>query len=390
MTISSHIINERRSYIMSPKKKTKFYKRLFKNQIFISVISELVFAILIFLVGQISGFLSLPSRVTQLEENVENLTLNSTPSETIQTAPVINNYYGYESYEPIEAGILKVSSGSVEPPYLLAPPSWEINDTIIENKKTKEKITAGELINKKIFLPYKDGNQEIYFYGQFDDNNQWDKDCIINVYQDNILISIMEAQYDSGTLLQYKQVSKSSTKNQTEIWMVCDKVRKKDENKEYNTGETWNYIYREYKKNFLCEDATIKDIKDVNEFEEYLKEISWLEGYYYGNTSDGFYNDDTGNSYMIKYFEDGTVRTLYYGNFANGVFDDDTGDAWYITRGKNTHYMYYKGFYEKGETSNNPGHIFEDPPLSIERIYEILEDNHCNLTLKWSDSDIKE
>ncbi len=386
MEVCSCIINERRTHAMSSNRK-KAIKKFFKNQIVISVISEIVFTILIFLVGQISGFLSLPSRVTALEKKVDNLTLNSTPSETIQNAPVINNYYGFKS---IDAGILKVSTESIEIPYLLAPPSWETDDTIVENTETKEKITAGELINTKIFLPYKEGNQEIYFYGQFNDSNQWDGDCTINVYEDDILMSIMEAQYDNGMLLRYKQVAKSTTRNETEIWRVCDKTRKRNKNKEYSTGETWNYIYKEYKKNFRYEEAMSNDIKYIFDFENFLAENSWLEGYYYGNTSDGYYNDDTGNAYMIKYFDDGTVRTLYYGNFVKGEFHDKTGNAWYITKEKDTDYMYYKGYYKNGHPENNPGHTFKSPPLSLEQIYEILDENHCDLILRWYNSDIKD
>ena len=388
MEICSCIPNERRLLTMSAKKKNKTLKKLFKNPIVISVISDAVFAMLIFIVGQISGFLTLPSRVESLEKSVKELSENSAPSETIQNAPVINNYYKY-GLKLIDQGKIKVSTESVEMPYLLSPPPWETDDTIAENTETGEKITAGQLVNQKIFLPYKDGNQENYFYGQFDDNNQWDGNCIINVYQDDILISIMEAQYDNGELLHYKQAVKSITRNKDVIWRVCDKERKKDEKKEYNTGETWNYIYKEYIKDFVYDDATINDIKYIYEFEKYLKENSWLEGYYYGNTSDGFYNDETENAYMIKYFEDGTVRTLYCGNFVNGEFEDNTGNAWYITKGKNTDYMYYKGYYKNGITQNNPGHIFEDPPLSLDRIRELLEENNCDLDLNWYNPDIQ-
>lgn len=53
---------------------------------------------------------------------------------------------------------------------------------------------------------------------------------------------------------------------------------------------------------------------------------STIEGYYNGYTSNALYNDDNG-AYMVKYFNDETVRMLYMGKVKDGNLNDNTGDA---------------------------------------------------------------
>lgn len=391
MEICGYMLNERRDFEMpnkKVKKKKKTIKKVFNNAIVVSVTSEVVFAILVSIVGWVSGFLSLPSRVSDLEKQMAELTNDSDNSQTNPNTPIINN--NIINLRPIEEGKIDITEGSGELPYLLSAPQWNSEDIIAEDIQTGEKLTAGQLVNEKIFLPYKNGNQETYFYGQFNDNNQWDGICIFNIYEEDVLVSIMEAEYDNGNFKKYKQVIESETIKGIKVWSVA----KKEKKEEYNTGETWNYIYTEIIRDFTFEEASFKNIKNVNEVEESLKNSSNtpLEGYYCGNTSNGYYNHDTSKenvpACMIKYFPDGIVRTLYYGGFKDGNFEDKTGNAWYITRASDTDYMYYNGFYEKGSTKNNPECIFEEPPLTRTRIEEILEEHNCDLKLNWDSPNI--
>ena len=120
----------------------------------------------------------------------------------------------------------------------------------------------------------------------------------------------------------------------------------------------------------------------VEDFRNNLTAVS--EGFYCGNTSNNYYNDETGNAYIIKYAKDGTVRTLYVGNFIDGAFNDLTGNAWYIVRDEelNTGYMYCKGKFENNDIVGNPTEKPENP-VSLERIKEILNDAHLDLDLNW-------
>lgn len=257
--------------------------------------------------------------------------------------------------------------------YSLETPTWELSDKIATDVTNGKEYTAKELINKKILLPYKSENQECFFYGQFNGNNHWNGNCIINIYENNNLISIMESTYDDGRLLAYKQVFESS-KADYDVWSFSDRVNYP----EYSTGKTWRYFkYEEYTKTFSFENVTPNDILNVNSFESFIID-NGIEEYYYGRTSDGLFNDSTGDAYMVKYFQNGITRLIYCGDFKNGLPNDYSNKAWHIVKGENTPYMYYKGHFEDNKKLNNLGFIFENN-LTLDRINELLEEN------KWKD-----
>lgn len=99
---------------------------------------------------------------------------------------------------------------------------------------------------------------------------------------------------------------------------------------------------------------------------------------------------------MIKYFENGAIRTFYSGNFKNGNFEDTTGNAWYITRDVHTPYMYYKGNFEMGHPTRNPGSHF-NYKITSPQIYFILNENNFDISkinpkipLVWDDIEIEQ
>lgn len=255
-------------------------------------------------------------------------------------------------------------------------------DLVITSSKL---LPLNELSGNTILIPNKENNREIYFLGQYNESGRWDGNCITNEYEDNMLESILEANYNDGNMISYKKIVKDANKSNQYFWNIAKRTCEDD----YNSGEILKYIYlKDYYKDFDINTVDIKDIMFFDEFENYIIANCSLEEYYNGNTSDGFYNDDTGNSYLIKFFEDGTVKMLYYGNFANGYPDDETGNAWYIVKNENTNYMYYKGYFKNGRTANNSGYYFQNN-LSIERINEILEENNFNKILQENDFDIE-
>lgn len=113
------------------------------------------------------------------------------------------------------------------------------------------------------------------------------------------------------------------------------------------------------------------DILNVDEFSAQI--TSTLEGYYCGEISDGQYNDDSGDAYFVKFFEDGTVRTLYVGNFKDGQFNDQTGNAWMIGKLEiGASYSFYQGPFKNSVSSKDPRYWEE--PISTDRIQEILKE----------------
>lgn len=266
--------------------------------------------------------------------------------------------------------VIPISSVQDVAIYSVEKPSWKSDDIIAINTQSGEQYTAKDLSNQKILLPYKQGNQECYFYGQYNENNQWDGDCVVNIYENNNLVSIMESKYKDGILLAYKQVFQAS-RNDYDVWSFSDRINYSD----YNEGKTWSYFKSsDYSKKFIYENVTVSDILYVNDFETIVKD-GGIEEYYYGRTSNGFFNDITGTAYLVKYFQNGFTRLIYCGHFKNGYPDDQTGNAWHIAKSENTTYMYYKGYFQKGKTTNNSDYIFENN-LTQEEIKQILNENH--------------
>lgn len=317
----------------------------------------------------------LPERIDNLEDRIialETNNLNGTEKDSNINIDININ----KKLRLLKNFTINTNNVSVELSCVLANPPWSSNDIIVKNEDNGEEYTGSQLANQKILLPYRTDNEEMYFYGQFNENNQWDGNCIINTYRDGNLIMIMEANYDNGNLLDYKQVIHFQTLDGIKVWSVSER-----ENKDgYTCGDSWNYIFEEeYKQNFEFDNVVVDNIIDIEKFKSTIN--TPLYGFYHGQTSNGYYNDTTGQAYYIKYFDNDTfgvdypvIQTLYQGNFVNGKFDDHTYNAWYITREDNTTYMYYKGCYENGEAFHTDSSKDEFINyLTHEQIEEILD-----------------
>lgn len=214
------------------------------------------------------------------------------------------------------------------------------------------KFSSEELSGLKVLLPYKDGAKNCYFYGQFNEKNQWDGNCIVNVYSNGVLELITDAEYVDGKVVSCKQIFSDYTSGNSEpIWVVSNRTVKQG----ISYGETWHF-FREgvFTEISEPENVSATEILSAETFKE--KITTNIEGYYKGTISDGWFNDTTGSAYMIKYFRNGMIKTLYVGDFRNGVFNDLTGDAWMI--GKKTEsqaaYSHYKGPFKDGIAIGGP------------------------------------
>lgn len=261
--------------------------------------------------------------------------------------------------------------------YRLSSPVWDNNEIIAIDSNTKEKYKASDLINTNILVPYEQDGNNVLFYGKYNELNHWDGNCIINVYRNDNLILVMDAVYEDGTLKNYDQVIPYNTKSGKTAWIVSQRSCIGSD----NFGKSWSYIRNdEYKKTFTDETVNNYDVITAERFKVSIG--NRLEGFYQGITSDGNYNDNTGNAYLIKYNDDGTVRTLYKGGFYKGQFSDSSGDAWYITKGEDTNYMYYKGNFKYGGPYHTKNGEFKND-LSLEMINEIIGDYSFESPISW-------
>lgn len=266
-------------------------------------------------------------------------------------------------------------------------------EVIAQNTENGREYTVDQLFNKKLLIPYMQDGKEVFFYGQFNEKEHWDGTCIFNIYgysedlDSNILETIMEAEYDDGVLISYRKVIRSTTTQNNNVWSIFyGEIIYKNGEVDYAKGETWNYFrVNEYLIGFDISNVNVKDIIYIDEFEKTLKNFSFIEGYYCGNISNGYYNDDTGNAYMIKYTEVGFIRTIYVGRFKNGLPDDQSGNAWQIVFDDYENVNRY--FYYKGKFSNNKrqGKVTIDDYVTQEEINKIINGMQFNCELNWYD-----
>lgn len=411
----------------------KFLKR---HQYIMGVATSLTATAIVEALGSMSVIRSIPERFISMEESVDLLTEKldgilkfdetmSTDLEDItsqiadlrtETNTKFDEYYDelselkdytINNIDELKQNIEKIDSRIFDLALKVSPTSSiensidQISDSVknekflnlalVENTEviavdslTQKTYKTEELINQKLLISYTEGeNQEIFFYGQYNKNNHWDGDCIINVYENDNLKLITEANYNDGEILNYKQVFTYTTTSNVDVWSISERERINDGENDYNNGDSWNYYkVGEYRKDFEIDQVMPINILSVDEVKNSM--TTHLEGYYHGNTKNGKYNDETGDAYLIKYFADGDIRTLYSGHFVDGKFNDTTNNAWYITKTEETDYMYYKGFFSEGVTGNNPDSYFENEIDNPERIKDILIENDFNLSL-WPD-----
>lgn len=336
---------------------------------------------LVIVVPVVLFFGGLGISVNQLTDKVEALS-----TEVASISDYIENDGGVKDQLGDINNKLDISSNKfnvTEETIVAALPKFSFVDNDIEITKTaafKEKITIGEDINEKqhrveelienpSVLTYEQDGRIVFFYGQLNSNYQWDKECIVNIYnKDGTLYSICVAQYSNGECLNYKTLLSQGN----DEWHYYDRICKQ----EYNEGISISYL------SSYNDIAVLSDIgeNDILKTEEFMKvQEKTLIQYYNGNTSDGRYNDSTGNAYHVKYDEDGTVLTLYVGRFVDGTYNDNTGNAWDIAYSKK-HDMYVcnTGKFKDGEAVKK-----SSKKLSQEDIDKIIDGYNFECELNW-------
>lgn len=343
------------------------------------VILSLVGAI-IYIVSTLTSYgdqiIQLNNEVESINEDVENINsqitaISSLAKDNHEMFLNMSSMVKEEAAYTIQLkDIYEVKTEMIQNEEFLAAPLWD-KDTVIASDVSGDIVyKAEDLYNTPIITSYMEGDNEVFFYGKFNKNNHWNGKCILNVYSGNNLLSIFEGTYNDGVLFSYKRVSAEG-----DTWVINDRVNQE----KYNSGETCIYSKTtDFVKDFTVDNVKEKQIIPVENFLESRKEK--LISYYKGNTSNGRYNDSTGNAFLVKYKEDGDVSILYEGQFKDGDFQDTTGNAWFICWGENNDgYYYYEGDFNNGDHGKAPKHW---EPMTQEQIDEYAkpEKFKCPLT----------
>lgn len=312
------------------------------------------------------NYAKITNDINKLSSSVEELSsnVNALSDKVSYIQGQLNNQVSYFSYH--------TDKNPFDESYDIE--TFSVNNAIRLGKPHNDNVN--NLTNEYLLLSYQNDIQEVYIWGKLNEYNNWSGNCTINVYENDKLILITDGFYDNGELTSFKQVVPFINNAGTKVWGISDRIY----NGTYSSGDTYTYYYEDdYTKNFNIDSVVKEDIITVDNFKEITE--TCLEGHYHGNISNGFYNDTTGNSYIVKYAQDGTVKTLYVGNFIDGKWNDFTGYAWEIAREENTTYMYYSGCVSNGS--------FEDENLkfellyTIENVHEKLDERNWNIELNW-------
>ncbi|MCM1500318.1 MAG: hypothetical protein NC124_17800 [Clostridium sp.] len=380
---------------VKPKSK-KWRKKIFNENAFstivITVISEMIFALIIFFSTNVKNLFSIPTIINQIQEDVNKIS-NSTIELESSIKDIKEKYYDIDkrlSIVEYENGLypsvmidaseeliyyIKETVIHHNSQYASEPPALQ-GDILGSNADTGESIFIENVINQPITVFYKENDQITIFCGEINNNRYWDGDCILNVYEGNILKSIVESVYVNGNIDSYNQLIRFTTNADVDVWSLS--YRKSGEN--YDSGESWHYIYCEYLQPFNYDSLSPNDIVDIQTFKNYVSTYSRLEGYYCGNIVNGKYSDHTGKAQRIIYSEDGTVRLLYIGNFEDGQLNDTTGNAWCIMLGyDNETYYYYKGNFVDAKRENDIGLV----KISVDEIKKLIEGITFKCELSW-------
>lgn len=281
-----------------------------------------------------------------------------------------------EAYNIIFKDIYQVKTETVANEKYLAPPSWDNNSIVASDVNGDITYTAEDLYDTLIRTSYMEGDNEIYFYGRFNENNHWNGKCILNVYNNDKLVSIFEGIYNDGELFSYKRVEEG----EDSTWRVNDRKRQGD----YNSGESWIYEKTEdFSKGFTTENVKDKQILTVDRFLNSIDKK--LLGYYKGNTSNNLYNDDSGNAYSVRYDDSGNVRYLYKGKMKDGYGNDDGKDtknkSWAFIWGEaNDGFHYHEGKFTNGSPKNTTKDW--NYPVDQDFINSIVNPDYFNCSLK--------
>ena len=236
-----------------------------------------------------------------------------------------------------------------------------INNTgrrVIAIDVTGKYYELNELQNKRICLYYKgtDG-RDYYFAGQYNENNHWNGECLINSYKDGKLMLASSDIYDDGKKMSYIQLISSDD------WIYGNRNIEKSG---LHSGDT--FLYTKSREIYCSADENKpmeSDMIEPNKARNLLGECPRL--WYHGCTNGKEFSDVSGQAFQVVFHEDGTVKNFYWGNFGNGPCF-----GWELARDE----MSWRFYVEYVGTFSDNNHYLNESVTENGRYYyedEILE-----------------
>ena len=377
----------KRGQDMSKGKRLKKVSNFFKHPIPAGVIVLFIWAI----ISSAQGLFKLPDRVENIEKDIEEINgrLDSLEADMKDTKEKVSNIDNRVSslegrLSAIENTVnfimdnsaIYIGEGSRAIQTSIGTSTLSVKDAdIIAVSATGREYTAKELQNKRIITSYTQDGYEVIFCGQYNEKYHWHGVCVRNSYKDGALAFAEVATYDDGKRTYNDQLFPDG-----DTFVYARRIQ--DGN--INIGDSWKYKKTSDIKQEIAYDEP--EEKDLIIPEIYIKSLPEYISHYHGDTSDGQYNDDTGEAYLVTY-KDGYVRTLYSGRFKNGQFEDSTGEAWYITIDDGTEYMYFKGRFTGGHPA---GDGEKENPVTAETVERVTSGRTFTDKLTWNMAHIKQ
>lgn len=297
-----------------------------------------------------TSIINISERVARIETHEDNiLSLKLSENANIDIEPVGSSELHFASWEDVDENV------------------------VVGTDNNNNVYTIKEIAGRTIFIPYRNDDNTLLFYGQLSNKQNWDGLCLLNVYYGNHLQFVSEVQFDEGSPISYKQVFWD---DKNHAWYCSE--RQVYDNGNYGYTKKYNINF-EYTLDKAIEKIQTTDFIDCSYILGKIDEK--LNGVYWGYTADSSYNDQTGEAYLVKYDQEGYIDYLYRGRFLDGQPNDLTGDAWMIGKNKYGKYLFYQGKFKNDEKIDDRSHW--EQLESIQEISKITDKYNFQCDLKW-------
>lgn len=99
-----------------------------------------------------------------------------------------------------------------------------MQNPVAYNYNTQEEYTLDQLVGQKVLLSYANGDEDVFFCGQFDDEGYYVGECTANIYENGSLKLITSANYLHGEMVSFVKLFPTKTKQGVDVWAIMDCV----------------------------------------------------------------------------------------------------------------------------------------------------------------------